>query len=224
ALQLDDGRSLHESSTICEYLDDIVARPPLRPADPYQLATMRNFVRWTDEKALPRLLILNWSIALQPAASQWTDKELEERLARIPTAERREAWIRIARQPYTEAEKAEALRGLLQLTDRMEAMLGEGDREWLMGAQYTLADVAAAPFVARIAELAPDTVGEAPGGQADARRRDAGPRGGDASHPRVAAWWSRLQQRPAFAQARIERFDMVLARRAAQAGATSRPS
>jgi len=197
ALQLDDGRSLYESSTICEYLDDIIPQPPLRPADPYQLATMRNFVRWIDERALPNLLILNWSIALQPGASKWTERELEEKLARIPTAERREAWIRIARQPYTEEEKSAALDRLSQLLERMEGMLAEGGGDWLMGSQYTMADIAAVPFVARIVELAPDAVG-----------------------PRVATWWSKVQQRRAFAQARVERFDTVLARRAAQPNPT----
>jgi glutathione S-transferase len=195
ALQLDDGRSLYESSTICEYLDDIRPEPPLRPSDPYRVATMRNFVRWTDEHALPHLLVLNWSIALQPGASRWTDRELEEKLARIPTAQRREAWIRIARRPYTEREKADALRSLLELVDRMETMLAEAG-DWLIGSQYTLADIAAVPFIARIAELAPEAL--------DAAR-----------HPRVAAWWSRVRARPAYAQAKIERFDAVLARRAA---------
>lgn len=66
ALLLDDGRPLHESSTICEYLDDLQPLPPLRPTDAYQRAVMRNFVRYIDEKILPNLLILNWSISLQP--------------------------------------------------------------------------------------------------------------------------------------------------------------
>ncbi len=197
ALQLADGRPLHESSTICEYLDDIRPEPPLRPADPYRLATMRNFIRWTDEKSLPNLLILNWSIALQPGASRWTDDELEAKLARVPTAERREAWVRIARKPYTEEEKAAALDKLLQLVSRMDDMLAQDGGDWLMGRQYTLADIAAVPFIARIAELAPDAIAAA-------------------NCPRVAAWWTGVQQRPAFGQAGIERFDTVLARRAGQ--------
>ena len=196
ALRLDNGQSLYESSTICEYLDDISPEPPLRPADAYQRAVMRNFVRWTDEKSLPNLLILNWSISLQPGASQWSDAQLQEKLERIPTAERREAWIRIARKPYSEEEKTSALNKLLALLDKMEEMLAEGTTEpgWLMGQPYTLADVAATPFVARIAELAPDAI--------------------SAAHcPRVTAWWGRMQQRPAFAAARFERFDAALAGR-----------
>lgn len=196
ALMIGPGQSLYESSTICEYLDEQYPTPPLRPADPYARAVMRNFVRWTDEKSLPHLLILNWSLALQPGASQWTDAQLQEKLARIPTAERREAWTRIARQPYTEQEKASALDKLLLLLPKMEAMLAGSP--WLMGAQYSLADIAAAPFLARIAEIAPAAL------QAE-------------RHPRVQAWWQAMQQRPAFASARFDRFDDALRAREAEA-------
>jgi len=192
ALEVAPGRFLHESSTVCEYLDDIQPEPPLRPADPYQLALMRNFVRWTDEKSLPNLLILNWSLMLQPAARQWSDEELQQKLARIPSAERREAWVRIARKPYTEEEKAEALRKLLLLVEKMEAML-EGS-PWLIAGSYSLADIAAAPFIARIAELHPEALAAS-------------------ASPRVHAWWMAVQQRPAFAVARLQRFGEVLQER-----------
>ncbi|RYY94514.1 MAG: glutathione S-transferase family protein, partial [Comamonadaceae bacterium] len=184
ALRLDSGQSLYESSTICEYLDDIAAEPPLRPADAYQRAVMRNFVRWTDEKSLPNLLILNWSIALQPGASQWSDAQLQERLDRIPTAERREAWIRIARRPYSDEEKAAALEKLLMLVAKMEEMFGTS-QAWLIGDRYSLADIAAAPFIARIAELSPAALSYE-------------------QSPRVNAWWQAMQNRPAFRKARFD--------------------
>ena len=193
ALEISPGRFLHESSTLCEYLDDIAPEPPLRPTDPYELAQMRNFVRWTDEKSLPHLLILNWSLMLQSTAQQWSDQELQDKLARIPTAERREAWVRIARKPYTEEEKAEALRKLLLLADRMEGMLAPSS-PWLMGANYSLADIAAAPFIARIAEIEPAALAES-------------------SHPLVHRWWQAMQQRPAFAAARLQLFGEVLQER-----------
>lgn len=197
ALRLDSGQSLYESSTICEYLDDIAAEPPLRPADAYQRAVMRNFVRWTDEKSLPNLLILNWSIALQPGASQWSDAQLQERLDRIPTAERREAWIRIARRPYSDEEKATAMEKLLMLVDKMEEMLGTS-QTWLIGDRYSLADIAAAPFIARIDELSPASLSPA-------------------RCPRVNAWWKAMRDRPAFSEARFDRFDDALRGRAAAA-------
>lgn len=189
ALELEPGRFLHESATICEYLDEAHPEPPLQPADPYQRALMRNFVRWTDEKSLPNLLILNWSLMLQPTAQQWSEDELQQKLARIPTAERREAWVRIARKPYTSEEKAQALHNLLALVDKMEAMLQDGP--WLVGDRYSLADIAAVPFIARIAEIEPQALAAA-------------------AHPRVDAWWQAVQQRPAFTAARLQRFDDVL--------------
>lgn len=187
ALEIAPGQFLHESSTICEYLDDLQPHPPLRPADAYDRAQMRNFVRWTDEKSLPSLLILNWSLMLQPTAQQWSDQELQAKLESIPTAERREAWLRIARRPYTEEEKAEALRKLLVLVDKMEAMLDASASSWLMGKHYSLADIAAAPFIARIAEIQPAAL-VAP------------------AHPRVHDWWEATKQRPAFAAARLQPF------------------
>lgn len=203
ALELAPGKFLHESATICEYLDDVQPQPPLRPADPYVLAQMRNFVRWTDDKVLPNLLILNWSLMLQPSAQQWSDAQLQDKLARIPTPERREAWTRIARKPYTEEEKAEALRKLLLIVERMEAMLGApAGGPWLMGDRYTIADIASVPFIARIAEIAPHAL-------------DAG------THPRVAAWWAAVRARPAFAAARLQLFGDVLQERLAAVASTS---
>lgn len=196
ALELAPGRFLHESSTICEYLDEVQPEPPLRPVDPYERAVMRNFVRWTDEKALPNLLILNWSLMLQPAASRWSDAQLQEKLQRIPTAERREAWVRIARKPYTEEEKAAALQKLLLLVGKMEDMLD--GTPWLVDGRYSLADIAAVPFIARIAELQPPALAET-------------------ASPRVHRWWQAVQQRPAFAAARFERFGEIQREREAAA-------
>ncbi|MNR27694.1 hypothetical protein D3C85_1449790 [compost metagenome] len=124
-------------------------------------------------------------------------------MARIPTPERREAWRRIARKPYSDDEKRAALDALLALIPKMASMLGSGP--WLMGAHYSLADIAAMPFVARIAELAPEAMAEA-------------------RMPAVVDWWQRVQQRPAFAQARIERFDVALRERQATREATEAPA
>jgi glutathione S-transferase len=195
ALQISPGQVLYESSTICEYLEDIQPEPSLRPSDPYDRAVMRNFIRYTDDKCLPNLLILNWSIALQPGASRWTDAQLKEKLERIPTPERREAWVRIARRPYTEEEKAAARQALLALVDKMERMLADSD--WLVGKCYSLADIAAVPFVARIDEIQPDMLSAI-------------------GHPHVSDWWSRIRQRPAFAMACFDRFDDTLRERDAQ--------
>ena len=185
ALILDDGRPLHESGTICEYVDEVYPDPPLRPADPYGRALMRNWIRHVDG-LIGNLIVFNWVHSLAKVAAQWSDEELAERLKKVPSKERQEAWYRAARKPYTEEERSEARRKLVLLLDRMEEMIRPGG--WLVGDAYSIADIAVVPFVKRIdEEIAPDET------QA-------------ARHPRVAAWWAAVQARPAFTKARIGPF------------------
>ena len=154
-LILEDGRALYESGTICEYVDETWPEPPLRPADAYGRAEMRNWIRHVDG-LIGNLIIFNWVHGMAQVAQKWTDAELAERLARIPSKERREAWLRTARKPYTEEERAEARDKLkTALLDRMEEAIGPSG--WLVGDRYSLADIGAVPFVKRIdEEIAPD--------------------------------------------------------------------
>ena len=185
ALILDDGRSLYESGTICEYLDEVHLDPPLRPSDPYQRAVMRNWIRHVDG-SIGNLIVFNWVHSLAKVAAQWSDEELAERLKKVPSKERQEAWYRAARKPYSEEERSEARRKLVLLLDKMEEMIGQG--RWLVGNGYSIADIAVVPFVKRIdEEIAPDEMQPA-------------------RHPRVAVWWAAIQARPAFSEARIGPF------------------
>jgi glutathione S-transferase len=104
----------------------------------------------------------------------------------IPSKERQEAWLRVARRPYTDEERAVARGKLVELLDRMEKSLAA--TKWLAADTYSIADIGAVPFVKRIEEeIAPDEVTQA-------------------KHPRVTAWWSSIQARPAFARANIGPF------------------
>ena len=59
---------------------------------------------------------------------------------------------------------------------------------WLVGKAYSIADIAAVPFVKRIdEEIAPEQVSQK-------------------NHPRVAQWWAKIQARPAFARANFGPF------------------
>ncbi len=109
-----DGRPLHESGTICEYLDESFPDPPLRPATPYERGEMRNWIRHIDA-LIGNLIVFNWRHHLQKVAEKWTDAELAEKMKSIPSKERQEAWLRVARKPYTEEERDAARAKLVQL-------------------------------------------------------------------------------------------------------------
>jgi glutathione S-transferase len=92
----------------------------------------------------------------------------------------------VARKPYTEEERDAARSKLVLLLDKMEDALRHSG--WLVGKAYSIADIAAAPFIKRIdEEIAPDQMTAA-------------------KHPRVNEWWAALQARPAFARANFGPF------------------
>ncbi len=182
---LHDGRPLHESGTICEYLDELFPNPPLRPQDPYEKALMRNWIRFIDSQ-INHLIVFNWRSTLQKLAEKWTDEELENVLKNVPSRDRKEAWMRVARRPHTAEELDEARNELIKLLDKMEEALSKS--EWLVGENYSIADIAAVPFIKRIEEeIAPDEITSE-------------------RHPKTALWWQKIQARPAFARANIGPF------------------
>ena len=188
-LILPDGRSLYESGTICEYLDETCPEPSLRPADAYGRAEMRNWIRYADER-IGNLIIFNWKHSIAKVASKWTDAELAEALKKIPSKERQQAWLRAARQPYTTDEENDARRKLTAMLDKSEASLAQ--HAWLVGDRYSIADIAVVPFLKRMdEEIIPDEVSKK-------------------KHPKVFAWWQKIQARPAFKEARIESFATTL--------------
>ncbi len=188
-LILPDGRSLYESGTICEYLDETYPEPPLRPDDAYGRAEMRNWVRYADER-IGNLIIFNWKHSIAKVAQKMTDAELAEAMKKIPSKERQQAWLRAARQPYTPEEENEARRRLTLMLDKMEESLKQ--HAWLVGDRYSIADIAQVPFIKRMEEeIIPDEMSAA-------------------KHPRVHEWWKKIQARPAFTEARIEGFVTTL--------------
>jgi glutathione S-transferase len=150
---------------------------------------MRNWIRHIDS-LIGNLIVFNWRHHLQKVAEKWSDQELAERMKNVPSRERQEAWLRVARKPYTEEERDAARERLVQLLDRIEEALSPSG--WLVGRAYSIADIAAVPFVKRIEEeIAPDQVSEN-------------------NHPRVSEWWNKIQARPAFARANIGPFTTTL--------------
>lgn len=179
-----NGQPLHESSTICEYLDSVFPEPPLLPKDPYTLAKMRNWVRHVDG-LIGNLIRFNWRHHIQKTAEKMSDAELDAMMNKIPSAERREAWQRVARKPYTEEELQESRGKLVTMLDDMEAMMS-GD--WLFEGGYSLGDIAVVPFVKRVSEeIAPDAFSTS-------------------QRPKVVRWWDAVQKRPAFDRAKFAPF------------------
>ena len=179
-----DGHPLIESNLINEYLDELFPDPPLMPDDALARHEVRRWSQYIDATCLPAVQKPNWSKLMQPIAEKWSDAELQQRLAAIPSQERRDLWTRMARNPFTPVEIGAALDILEDMTLQIERYLQQSGGPWLFGARLTLADLNAAPYVVRFEEERPGQL-----------------------RPLAAGWWARLTARDCWRLAEIGSFE-----------------
>ncbi len=174
------GRPVIESTIILEYLEEAFPDTPLRPNDPHARAAMRLWTRFSDDVAYKAVYAPTWMKLSSTANRNFSAEEWAATLARIPTKERRDRWAAVTTDGFSEAELQDAYDKMILCLTKMDAALRDGP--WLVGADYSLADIAMVPFIDRIRNLRPDLLeGE--------------------GCTRVRAWYETLKRRPAFDRA-----------------------
>lgn len=186
---LADGHPLVESNFINEWIDETFPDLPLMPTDPTERHAVRLWGKFVDDKCLYAIQKHNWMQRFHPMAREWSDEELERRLAAIPTEERRKTWYRMARDPYTEAELDAARQVLFGMLDDIDGRVGRTG--FVVGKTYSLADIAAAPYAVRVEDIWPDAY--------DTR-------------PHAKRWWSEVKSRPAYKRAEFGSYDELAER------------
>ena len=177
----DDGNIVIESTVICEYLDEAFPDPPLRPAAPHLRGKMRLWSKMVDEGLFEATRELSFSAMFRERLRGMTEEQRQTRFRNVGDPER------TARYKSCYAEGVEsfyvylAIAGFEKAFAAMEAELSDG-RAWLLGDDYSLADIGLSPFVARLNYL----------GLLDVWI---------AERPRVQAWWAKARQRPSFVAA-----------------------
>ncbi len=177
-----DGEVVRESSIIAEYLDARVETNPLTPEDPLQTAKMRMWVRRIDDDIHGRTSgVFTHAIWTRRAVGSRSPEEIEKYLSAIPEEGEREARRDLIANGVASSRFAGAVSRMAAFLSEMEAALT--DAEWLVGEQFTLADIAAAPYVLRVSDTGLS------GLWSEGRR------------PAVADWLERLRKRPCFEKA-----------------------
>jgi glutathione S-transferase len=173
-----NGRPIRESSVINEYIDAAFAGPKLTPSDPLEAARMREFVHACDEgfSAIVKLTMVRY--ILPKLRNRWGDAELRRQAERRPMRFYQDIHGRAVRGEIAEAELADARATIEDLLDLLERTLAPGP--WIVGEQFSLAEISIAPYMFRLGALAADQFWAA-----DRR-------------PLVADWYRRLSERPAF--------------------------
>ena len=176
-----DGKPVRESSVINEYIDAAFEGPRLVPSEPIRAALMREFVYACDEgfSAIVKLTMVKY--ILPKLRNRWSDEELRKQAERRPTKFYQDVHARAVRNEITDSELAASRATIEELLDELESRLAPGP--WIVGNQFTLAEISVAPYMFRLAALGADQF------WSSSRR------------PRVNDWYKRLAARPAFQKA-----------------------
>ncbi len=171
-----DGAVIMDSSVICEYLDEVFPEVSLTPADPVARAHMRKWLRYFEEVPTPAVRYPSFNMVLLAGFKNLSESELEAAATARPL--RKHFYRQMGLDGFTEREIEKAINDIADTVARMEEALAKGV-PWLMGEQFTLADICVVRSIDRMEDL----------GMAHIWQDD---------FPLVTDWLSRFQARASF--------------------------
>lgn len=170
-------RIIIDSSVITEYLDEVFPAVPLRPLDVYERARMRVWRQFIDEVPTAAIRVPSYNRYIRHKWQAMSQEDFDRLVERRTV--RRHFYQSMGREGSSVEEENAAIDKLRETVRRMERALESGP--WIMGGQFTLADVGLIPTIVRMADI----------GLGDLWEKNS----------RVAEWYARVQSRPSFAKA-----------------------
>ncbi|MBT8099366.1 MAG: glutathione S-transferase family protein [Gammaproteobacteria bacterium] len=172
-----DNAIIIDSSVIIEYLDEVFPETLLSPPDAIGRAQMRQWLRYFEEVATAAIRVPSFNKYLSKRFDQLSQEEFDAFAENHPI--RKQFYKKMRKgEGFDQRETESATERLRQTVKRMEKGLSTSDGPWLMGEMLTLADYCIAPTLDRMRDLKLDDIWQ--------------------DCTRVAAWFDRIQQRPAY--------------------------
>jgi glutathione S-transferase len=201
-----DGAVIVESTVICEYLEETFPDHPIYPATPLERARVRVWTKAVDEELHPACSAITYVVSHRHTILRNGAGSFEEFLARgaregAAARTLKWQWIQLGLDAPGAADKIRLYDAYLH---RMDEALGAS--EWLVGDRFSMADIAMAPYVNRLAALAMH---------------------GLWTHgrlPRVERWFERVSARPTFRPAFVDWLPAELAAEMRSNGEQSWPA
>lgn len=173
-----DGGVVIESTVICEYLDEVFPDHPLSPDTALGRGVMRAWLRFIDEVPSMAVRVPTFQNLVLPSYQKLSKEEFDQLADSMPV--RKQFIMRMGQDGFSSKEYQGSIEQLERSLRRMEKALGQSP--WLVGEQYTIADICALPVLHRMEEM----------GMAAMWRADL---------PLVADWYARATARPSFEEA-----------------------
>ena len=181
-----DGTIVPESTVICEYAEEVFPDRPIYPAAPSLRAQVRIWTKAVDEELHPGCSAITYVVShrhtiLRNGVANFD--EFVQQGATQGSAARalKWQWIHHGLAAPGAADKIKLYDGYLR---KMDQALGES--HWLVGDQFSMADIAMTPYVNRLAALAMEGLW----------------RGG--RYPHVERWFGEIQDRSTFTPAFVD--------------------
>lgn len=179
-----DDAPIIESSVIAQYLDDAFPEVSLSPIDPVALAKMRAWLVFVDHVPTPAVRYPSFQYGgLLRKFQAMSAEEFAENAKQRPL--KAAFYKKMGQNGFSDEEIAKALDDIRKTASRMDGMLEDSGGPWLLGEQFTLADICVAPLLDRMEDL----------GFADLW---------EDAYPSVAQWLKRIQARAPYSEAYYE--------------------
>lgn len=183
-----DGKTINESTLICDYIDEAFEGPALQARRPYERYRMRSWTKAVDELLHPACADVTYVACHRHIIKRLPPDELEAYFESTPETSVKGAWRQRKRELVMLGFEAPDIDAKFRLYEHylhnMEAALEHGP--WLVGSNFTLADISMAPYLNRLAMLNMSGLWR------------------DGRLPRVTEWFERIQARPSFKPAVLD--------------------
>jgi len=173
---IDDGKIVIDSSVICEYLDERYPQVRLSPDDVHERARMRAWMRYLEEVPTAAVRVPSFNMGFLPRYEGLDRERFQAEQSDIRPI-RKHFYRRMGPAGFKKQDVEASLEQLTNTCKRMHEALANGP--WLLGGQYTLADIIVTPTIDRMVDLGFSHLWEE-------------------KYPRVTEWYQRMQARPAF--------------------------
>src|SRR5262245_34039686 len=168
---VDDGEPIIDSSVICEYLDEKHPQNSLSPRSVLERARMRSWMRFMEEVPTAAIRMPSFNRAFLGRFDGLDQQRFEDEQVSVRTTSK-ELFKRMGSpKGFSSADIDGSLRQLDETCRRMDRALTAGP--WLMGQQFTLADVLVIPTIDRMNDIDLSSIWQG-------------------KYPRVSEWYARI--------------------------------
>jgi len=173
---IDNESVITDSSVICEYLDEKYPEFKLSPNDIVLRAKMRAWMRYIEEVPTTAVRFPSFNMGFLPRYEGLSDEEFKELFANIRPI-RKQFYLRMGPKGFDNKDILSSLEQIKRTCERMSEALKIGP--WILGKQFTLADVIITPLIDRMHDLGFGEIWKL-------------------NYPRVQDWYELIQERESF--------------------------